>query len=172
MNDKLIINDALLRQNGINLPDRRDREYLLSLLQEEYETRIRDELCRGLTLEQCEEFALLQGDKQRLWLEEHVPDHAERVARAGASLREEIRLQRRRILEVVGGPELDLTLDDMELPVRFYNCLTRAGIHTVRDILSRSREEILSLRNFPAKKIGILEEQIYYAIFCRDRVAD
>ena len=72
----------------------------------------------------------------------------------------------------MGGPELDLTLDDMELPVRFYNCLTRAGIHTVRDILSRSREEILSLRNFPAKKIGILEEQIYYAIFCRDRVAD
>lgn len=168
MNDMLMINDAFLRQNGINLPNRRDREYLISLLQEEYERRMRDELCRDMTLEQREEFALLQKDAQISWLEKYVPDHAERVAQVNESLRQEVRVQRRRIIEVISGPELEVRLDDMDLPVRFYNCLMRAGIRTVGDILAHSREEIVSLRNFPANKIGILEEQIYYAIFCRD----
>ena len=50
------------------------------------------------------------------------------------------------------------TLIDMDLSVRSFNCLTRAGINTLEDILSRSIEDLMLVRNLGRKG---LEETLY-----------
>ncbi len=75
-------------------------------------------------------------------------------------------------MQVLGGAELELPLEKLKIGCRIYNCLKRAGIHTVEDILSRSRQEIMALRNFPYKKISLLDEGIYRAIVPENGLAD
>ena len=40
-----------------------------------------------------------------------------------------------------------VTIDKLDFSVRTYNCLTRAGIHTIGDIVSRTYEELQSIRS-------------------------
>lgn len=48
--------------------------------------------------------------------------------------------------------ELDkLSIDELELSVRTYNCLKRAGIHTVEDLRKMSREDLAKVRNLGRK---------------------
>lgn len=48
-------------------------------------------------------------------------------------------------------PRYEQTLESLELSVRSYNCLKRANIQTVGDLLEWSREDLLQLKNFGAK---------------------
>jgi DNA-directed RNA polymerase subunit alpha len=41
-----------------------------------------------------------------------------------------------------------MSLAELELSVRATNCLESEGISTVRDLVSRSEEELLEVRNF------------------------
>lgn len=45
----------------------------------------------------------------------------------------------------------DLSIEDMELSVRAYNCLKRAGITTANEILAKSWEEFFLIRNLGRK---------------------
>jgi len=40
------------------------------------------------------------------------------------------------------------SIEELELPVRAYNCLKRAQIHTIADLFQYSPEELLKLKNF------------------------
>lgn len=53
---------------------------------------------------------------------------------------------------------LNMTLEEMELSVRSYNCLKRAGINTVKDLTKFSEEEMVKVRNLGKKS---LDEVIY-----------
>jgi DNA-directed RNA polymerase subunit alpha len=44
--------------------------------------------------------------------------------------------------------KLNMSLAELELSVRATNCLESEGITTVRDLVSRSEEELLEVRNF------------------------
>ena len=46
-----------------------------------------------------------------------------------------------------------MTLDDMDLSVRSYNCLKRAGIQTVGDLTDKSEEDMLKVRNLGRKSL-------------------
>ena len=46
-----------------------------------------------------------------------------------------------------------LPIDDLDLTVRSYNCLKREGIHTVSELVSRSEQDLLDIRNFGSKSI-------------------
>lgn len=46
---------------------------------------------------------------------------------------------------------LGTTVEDLQLSVRSYNCLKRAGINTVEDILKLSEEEMMTVRNLGRK---------------------
>ncbi|MGN0649216.1 MAG: DNA-directed RNA polymerase subunit alpha [Oscillospiraceae bacterium] len=46
---------------------------------------------------------------------------------------------------------LEMTIDDLELSVRSFNCLKRAGINTVDDLINRSEEDMLKVRNLGKK---------------------
>jgi len=49
--------------------------------------------------------------------------------------------------------DLALPVEDLQLTVRSYNCLKREGIHTVGELISRSEQDLLDIRNFGSKSI-------------------
>lgn len=46
------------------------------------------------------------------------------------------------------GPGYDTPIEDLNLSVRAYNCLKRAGVLTTGQVLQMSGDDLLSLRNF------------------------
>jgi DNA-directed RNA polymerase subunit alpha len=57
----------------------------------------------------------------------------------------------------------DVPIEDLELTVRAYNCLKRAGITKVGEVLERlerGEEEILAIRNFGRKSLTELVERL------------
>lgn len=53
---------------------------------------------------------------------------------------------------------MEMTIDDMDLSVRSYNCLKRANINTVEDLISKTEEEMMKVRNLGRKS---LEEVVW-----------
>ena len=53
---------------------------------------------------------------------------------------------------------LEMTIEDMDLSVRSYNCLKRANIHTVEDLTKKTEDDMLKVRNLGKKS---LDEVIY-----------
>lgn len=53
---------------------------------------------------------------------------------------------------------LEMTIEELDLSVRSFNCLKRAGINTVEDLISKSEEDMMKVRNLGRKS---LEEVIY-----------
>ena len=48
---------------------------------------------------------------------------------------------------------LDLTIDELDLSVRSFNCLKRAGINTVADLIDKSEEDMMKVRNLGRKSL-------------------
>ncbi len=48
---------------------------------------------------------------------------------------------------------LEMNIEDMDLSVRSYNCLKRAGIHTVADLTRKTEEDMLKVRNLGRKSL-------------------
>ncbi|MBQ4617752.1 MAG: DNA-directed RNA polymerase subunit alpha [Clostridia bacterium] len=48
---------------------------------------------------------------------------------------------------------LDTTIEELELSVRSFNCLKRAGISTVEDLISKSEEDMMRVRNLGRKSL-------------------
>ncbi|MDU7359698.1 MAG: DNA-directed RNA polymerase subunit alpha [Propionibacteriaceae bacterium] len=55
---------------------------------------------------------------------------------------------------------LNLPVEDLDLSVRSYNCLKREGIHTVGELVARSEEDLLDIRNFGSKSIDEVKETL------------
>ena len=56
--------------------------------------------------------------------------------------------------------ELDKQIEDLDLSVRSYNCLKRAGIHSVRQLVEFSENDLLNIRNFGAKAIEEVKDKL------------
>ncbi len=48
---------------------------------------------------------------------------------------------------------LEMTIEEMDLSVRSYNCLKRAGIHTVEDLTKKTEEDMYKVRNLGKKSL-------------------
>jgi len=48
---------------------------------------------------------------------------------------------------------LELNIDELELSVRSYNCLKRASINTVEELISKTPEEMMKVRNLGRKSL-------------------
>jgi DNA-directed RNA polymerase subunit alpha len=59
-----------------------------------------------------------------------------------------------------GGPMDDILIEELELGVRSYNCLKRAGIQTVGDLISKSEGELAAIPNFGKKSIDEVIETL------------
>src|SRR5207237_3598348 len=51
-------------------------------------------------------------------------------------------------------------IEDLNLSVRAYNCLKRSGLMTVGQVLEKSEDELLSLRNFGRKSYDELRDKL------------
>jgi DNA-directed RNA polymerase subunit alpha len=56
--------------------------------------------------------------------------------------------------------ELEKQVEDLDLSVRSYNCLKRAGIHSVRQLVEFSENDLLNIRNFGAKSIEEVTDKL------------
>ena len=48
---------------------------------------------------------------------------------------------------------LDRTIEELDLSVRSYNCLKRAGINTVQELTNKSEPEMIKVRNLGRKSL-------------------
>ena len=48
---------------------------------------------------------------------------------------------------------LDMSIDELELSVRSYNCLKRAGINTVKELTNKTPDEMMKVRNLGRKSL-------------------
>ncbi|MCG4607535.1 DNA-directed RNA polymerase subunit alpha, partial [Bifidobacterium longum] len=48
---------------------------------------------------------------------------------------------------------LEMTIEELDLSVRSYNCLKRAGINTVQELANKSEEEMMKVRNLGRKSL-------------------
>ena len=53
---------------------------------------------------------------------------------------------------------MEMTIEELDLSVRSYNCLKRAGIHTAQELANRTEEEMMKVRNLGRKS---LEEVVW-----------
>ena len=55
---------------------------------------------------------------------------------------------------------LDKPIEEMDLSVRSYNCLKRAGIVTVKDLTQKTEEDMLKVRNLGRKSLDEVIEKL------------
>lgn len=48
---------------------------------------------------------------------------------------------------------LEMTIEELDLSVRSFNCLKRAGINTVEDLINRSQDDMMKVRNLGRKSL-------------------
>ena len=55
----------------------------------------------------------------------------------------------------------EILIEELELGVRSYNCLKRAGVQTVGDLVRKSRSELNAIPNFGQKSIEEVIETLH-----------
>ena len=58
------------------------------------------------------------------------------------------------------GKALEMTIEDLDLSVRAYNCLKRAGINTVSELVQRNQEDMMKVRNLGKKSLEEVEQKL------------
>ena len=56
---------------------------------------------------------------------------------------------------------LEMTIEELDLSVRSYNCLKRAGINTVEDLSNKSEEDMMKVRNLGKKSLEEVINKLY-----------
>ena len=55
---------------------------------------------------------------------------------------------------------LEMTIDELDLSVRSFNCLKRANINTVEDLISKTEDEMIKVRNLGHKSLEEVEHKL------------
>ena len=55
---------------------------------------------------------------------------------------------------------LDMTIEELDLSVRSYNCLKRAGIQTVQELALKSEDDMIKVRNLGKKSLKEVKEKL------------
>jgi len=55
---------------------------------------------------------------------------------------------------------LEMTIEELDLSVRAYNCLKRAGINTVNELVQRNQEDMMKVRNLGKKSLEEVEQKL------------
>ncbi len=55
---------------------------------------------------------------------------------------------------------MEMTIEDLDLSVRAYNCLKRAGINTVAELVQRNQEDMMKVRNLGKKSLEEVEQKL------------
>lgn len=55
---------------------------------------------------------------------------------------------------------LEMTIEELDLSVRSYNCLKRAGINTVDELVQKNEEEMMKVRNLGRKSLEEVQQKL------------
>ncbi len=55
---------------------------------------------------------------------------------------------------------LEMTIEELDLSVRSYNCLKRAGINTVQELVQKSEEDMMKVRNLGKKSLEEVQQKL------------
>jgi DNA-directed RNA polymerase subunit alpha len=55
---------------------------------------------------------------------------------------------------------LEMTIEELDLSVRSYNCLKRAGINSVQELTERSMDDMMKVRNLGKKSLEEVEQKL------------
>lgn len=55
---------------------------------------------------------------------------------------------------------LETAIEDLDFSVRAYNCLKRAGIHTLQDLVNKSDAEVMKIRNLGKKSLKEVMDKV------------
>ena len=56
---------------------------------------------------------------------------------------------------------LNMTIDDLDLSVRSYNCLKRSGTKTLRDLVAKTEDDLMKVRNLGKKSLKEVVEKVH-----------
>ncbi|HEX9774032.1 MAG TPA: DNA-directed RNA polymerase subunit alpha [Actinomycetota bacterium] len=62
--------------------------------------------------------------------------------------------------ELAQASEMALPIEELDFSVRSYNCLKREGIQTVGDLVQRTEQDLLDIRNFGQKSIDEVKQKL------------
>ena len=62
--------------------------------------------------------------------------------------------------EIARSSDLALPIEEMDFSVRSYNCLKREGVQTVGDLVQRTEQDLLDIRNFGQKSIDEVKQKL------------
>ncbi len=62
--------------------------------------------------------------------------------------------------ESKAGKVLEMNIEDLDLSVRSYNCLKRAGINTVEELIQRNEDEMMKVRNLGRKSLEEVQQKL------------
>ncbi len=66
-------------------------------------------------------------------------------------------------IEMTADPKvkaLETSIEDLDFSVRAYNCLKRAGIHTLQDLVNKSESDMMKIRNLGKKSLKEVLDKI------------
>ena len=55
---------------------------------------------------------------------------------------------------------LEIVIEELDMSVRSFNCLKRAGINTVDDLINKSEEDMMKVRNLGKKSFDEVKEKL------------
>ncbi len=62
--------------------------------------------------------------------------------------------------DVAKDKVLEMTIEELDLSVRSFNCLKRANINTVEDLISKTQDEMIKVRNLGRKSLEEVEHKL------------
>ena len=163
-----------LKQLGISFETMEESVAFAALIQEELEERVGRAISERLSDTQLDEFdSIVNAAEAKLWLRYNCPDYPKTVQSTVRRFIEELLQYRRSIDGLYDHYEMrvnSMPIENLDLTPhgRSYNCLKRARMQTVGDLVEgiEGREDLLKIRNLgmrSAEEImrAIMEYQYY-----------
>ena len=63
--------------------------------------------------------------------------------------------------ETVKEKVLEMTIEELDMSVRSFNCLKRAGIDTVEDLINKTEEDMIKVRNLGKKSLEEVIQKLH-----------
>ena len=63
--------------------------------------------------------------------------------------------------ETIKEKVLEMTIEELDMSVRSFNCLKRAGIDTVEDLINRTEDDMMKVRNLGKKSLEEVIQKLH-----------
>lgn len=110
-----------------------------------------------LTLEVWTNGSLLPQEAV-VWASRLLVEHLNKFANL-AEIAQDINIEREEVVEEENKFD-NITIEDLDLSVRSYNCLKRAQIATVMEITEKSEEDMMKVKNLGKKSLKEIKEKL------------